>query len=458
VSKPAAALAEFAAALRLASIPSAVRQSAALRVLDTLGCALAASREAWAPSVIGLASQWGEGTGPCSVIGSAHRATPPIASLVNGCLAHGLDFDDTHSPSIVHASSALVPAALALGECGDLPGGLVLTALVAGYEAVTRLGMAAPGRFHERGWHATAVCGAFGATVTAGRCLGLGVSQLISALGLAASMASGVLEFLEDGSAAKRLHPGWAAHSGILAATLASGGFTGPATGLEGRFGFYRAALGEAPDFGPALSSLGVEWETLRIAFKPYPCCHYNHAFIDAALAIRREHGVNPDDVAEVECLVPAGEVPVVCEPAGVKRRPRTPYEAQFSLPYTVAVALAEGRVGVGSFAAERIGDAAVLDLASRVRYSVDQESGFPATFPGWVRVRLRDGRLLERRQPANRGGPEYPLSRHEIIEKFRDNASRALPAERVRDLERAVLDLEGAGDCRGILGLCRAE
>src|ERR1700675_725178 len=256
-------LGEWAARLRVEDIPAAVRDNAALRVLDTIGCALAGAQEEHAPSVLALASRWG-GPGLCTIWGTPLTVAPPQAALANGALAHGLDFDDTHADSVCHASAVLVPAVLALAESEGLSGRDALTALVAGYEAMIRIGMAAPGRFHERGWHATAVCGGFGAALAAGKSLGLDADRLTAALGIAASMASGVMEFLEDGSWVKRLHPGWAAQSGIQAAALAGEGFTGPATALEGRLGFYHAALGETPDIEKHLKNLGDEWETVR--------------------------------------------------------------------------------------------------------------------------------------------------------------------------------------------------
>jgi 2-methylcitrate dehydratase PrpD len=315
-------LGEWAARLRVEDIPAAVRDNAALRVLDTIGCALAGAREEHAPSVLALASRWG-GPGLSTIWGTLLTVAPPQAALANGALAHGLDFDDTHADSVCHASAVLVPAVLALAESERLDGRQALTALVAGYEAMIRIGMAAPGRFHERGWHATAVCGAFGSALAAGKSLGLDANRLTASLGIAASMASGVMEFLEDGSWVKRLHPGWAAQSGIQAAALAQEGFTGPATALEGRLGFYRAALGEVPDIEKQLQNLGDEWETVRSSFKLYPCCHLNHAYLDAVARLKRTEGLRAEEVEEVECLVPAGEVPIVCEPESAKLRPR---------------------------------------------------------------------------------------------------------------------------------------
>ena len=450
-------LGEWAARLRAEDIPAAVRDNAALRVLDTIGCALAGAREEHAPSVLALASRWG-GPGLSTVWGTTLTAAPPQAALANGALAHGLDFDDTHADSVCHASAVLVPAVLALAESERLGGRDALTALVAGYEAMIRIGMAAPGRFHERGWHATAVCGAFGAALAAGRSLGLDASRLTAAVGIAGSMASGVMEFLEDGSWVKRLHPGWAAQSGIQAAALAQGGFTGPATALEGRLGFYRAALGDAPDIAKQLKNLGDEWETVRSSFKLYPCCHLNHAYLDAVARLKRAEGLRPEQVEEVECLVPAGEVPIVCEPATAKLRPRSPYDAKFSLAFCVAAALVGDRVGIGTFTEEGIREPGALALAARVRYTVDPSSSYPRTFPGWVKVRLRDGRMLEAREESQRGGPEVPIAPDEVIAKFRDNAASLMPPARVDALERAVLGMERARNLGPLLALCRTD
>lgn len=424
-----------------------------LRVLDILGIALAAAGQDFAPSVLGLVEAWG--SGECTVIGTKLRASVPMAILANGSLAHGLDYDDTHTAAICHASAVVVPTALALGESLGLDGLTVLTAMVAGYETITRLGMAAPGEFHARGWHATAVCGTFAAALVAGKCLGVSRAQLTAALGVAGSLASGVLEYLEDGSWVKRLHPGWAGHSGALAAGLARGGFTGPATILEGRFGLYRTFLGSVADPGRITADLGRRWETLRVAFKPYPCCHYNHAYMDCAVRLKREHGLTPELIREVECLVPAGEVPIVCEPFEFKRRPRTPYDAQFSLPYSVAAALVEEEVGVETYAPERIRDERLLALAARVRYTIDPGSRFPLTFPGRLRIRLADGRVLEAEEPFNRGSAENPLGPEEVVAKFRRNAGRVLPPSRLSALEGAALGLGRSASVRPLLALC---
>jgi 2-methylcitrate dehydratase PrpD len=434
--------------LRFEVLPTEVVDSVRLRVLDTLGLALAGSRADFAPALLGLVAHE---HGPCSVLGTDRTASAPLAILANGALAHGLDFDDTHAPSITHASAVVIPTVLALAEMLRLDGRAVITASVAGYETITRIGMAASGAFHDRGWHATAVCGPFAAALAAGRCAGLDTARLTSALGIAGSCASGVMEFLEDGSAVKRLHPGWAGHAGAVAATLAGGGFTGPATIFEGRFGFYSTFLGKAPDLA-AFETLAVRWETLAVAFKPYPCCHYNHAYLDGALELRSTHKIDATAIDSIECGVPAGEVPIVCEPAARKARPRTTYEAQFSLPFSVAAAFVDGRVGIDTYSASRLTDPRVLGLAAKVRYTIDRDSRFPAVFPGRVRVRLSDGRVLEARVEDARAP-----RREAIVEKFRANAGRALPPARVAELERGVLELERAPSVAVLVALCRA-
>jgi 2-methylcitrate dehydratase PrpD len=439
-------LAQFAAGLRFEAIPAAVVDNVRLRLLDTLGLMLAGARADFAPPLLALVARE---HGPCSVLGTDRTASPPLAILVNGALAHGFDFDDTHAASITHASAVVLPTALALAEVLRLDGRALITAAVAGYETITRIGMAASGAFHDRGWHATAVCGPFAAAAVAGRCAGLDAARLTAALGIAGSCASGVMEFLEDGSAVKRLHPGWAGHGGAVAATLAEAGVGGPATIFEGRFGFYSTFVGKPPDLA-SFDTLGREWETLAVAFKPYPCCHYNHAYLDGALELRTRESIDAPSIAWIECGVPAGQVPIVCEPAAGKAQPRTTYEAQFSLPFSVAAAFVDGRVGIDTYSAARLTDARLLDLAARVRYVVDRDSRFPAVFPGRVRVALHDGCTVEARVDDARG-PD----RAAIVAKFRANAARALPAHRVSELEAAVLDLETT-TVASVLALCR--
>jgi 2-methylcitrate dehydratase PrpD len=281
-------LAEFAAGLRPEHISAPVAAAAKRHLLDVLGVALASSPMPFARMALQTAAALG-GQGDGSVIGFADRLPPVWSALVNGALAHGIDFDDTHEESVVHVSCSVAPAALAAAEMSGASGARFLTALVLGMETAVRLGLAAPGRFHDRGFHPTGVCGAFATTLVAGTLAGLPAAALADALGLSGSMASGLMEFLTDGTWSKRIHSGWAAHSGLVAARLASTGFRGPRAVLDGRFGFYRSHLGdEGWNAERVTADLGRRWHMMEIAIKPYPACHMTHAFIDCAASLRR--------------------------------------------------------------------------------------------------------------------------------------------------------------------------
>jgi 2-methylcitrate dehydratase PrpD len=450
---PAGRFAAWTAGLPLAAIPPEVAQAAKLHLLDALGCGLAAS--ALGVAVAGReAAREGGGRAEASVIG-AERLPAAQAALANGMLCHGLDYDDTHSDAVCHVSAVMVPAAAAAAEAAGASGAELIAALVAGNEIVARIGMAAPAAFHRRGFHPTSVCGVFGAAAAAARLRGLGPPGITQALGIAGSLAGGLFEYLADGSETKPVHAGAAARDGIVAASLAAHGATGPASVLEGRFGLFAAfADVHTIDLEPALGDLGRRWETPRIAFKPYPACHYVHAPIDAAARALGERRVAPEEIAEVVVRVPEPAVSLVLEPRADKARPRTAYDAKFSLPYGVAAMLVHGRVDIASYCAEAIADERVLSLAARVHYEVAPFATFPQAFPGGARIVLRDGQALEAELAHQRGAPENPLAAAEVREKFRTNARLALDEASVERLERAVLTLEEAPDVRPALSI----
>ncbi len=436
-------LAAFAAATDFAALPAAVVATLKLHLLDTIGVALAAAPRDFGRAALAAIGAFG-GPPTCTVIGSAGRLPAPWAALANGTLAHGLDFDNTHQESVVHVSAGIVPAALAAAEEAGGDGSALLLSLAVGEEVSIRIGLAARGGFHDRGFHPTGICNTFGAAVAAGKIGGLDADRLADALGIAGSQAAGSLEFLTDGTWVKRLHGGWAAHAGLVAAALARGGFSGPRGVLDGRFGLYQSHLGAAAwDAAAVTDGLGERWELLQTGLKPYPCCHYNHAFIDGAAAIRAAHRLDPASISHVTCAIAAREIPIVCEPAATKQRPQTDYDAKFSLPYAVACMLVRGQVDVDDFTPAAINDFAVLDLAARTSYEVDPGAEFPRRFGGRLRVHLRDGRVLEHHQPVNRGSAERPLTEAEVIEKLRRNASRTLAPGRIGAIVDAVAALE---------------
>ena len=451
-------LAAFAEDLRFAALPPRVVEKVKVHLLDVLGVALAASAMDFGAGIHRVAAAMG-GPETCTAIGARTRMPAAWAGLVNGTLAHGLDFDDTHPDSVVHVSASVMPAALAVCEESGASGEDFLTALALGMEANVRLGLVAPGGFHDRGFHPTGICGAYAAALVAAKVSGLRHGHIADALGLAGSQAAGSLEFLTDGAWAKRIHAGWAAHSGLVAARLAAAGFSGPRGTLDGRFGLYRSHLGEHGwDLARLTAGLGDHWELLNIGLKPYPCCHLNHAFIDCVVALRTAHAIDPQDVEHIECFIHDREAPIVCEPAATKRTPQNDYDAKFSLPYTIASMLLRGHVDIDDFTAAAIRDPAVLALAQRVSYRHDPESDYPRRFPGWLRIRLRGGRVLEHHEPINRGCAERPLTEDEVREKFRRNALRVLPPRQVEAAIAAVAALERQPDLAAFASTLRSH
>lgn len=458
-------LARFAAETTIDRLPAIVVRSMQQRMLDTLGICLAAQAQGLGDGVAAIVGGWG-GQQASGVVGQSGRYPAPQAALVNGTLAHSLDFDDTHLPSVLHPSASIVPAALAMAEAEGRSGAEAIAAAAVGVEVTVRIGMGGyledgGNIFFERGWHATSICGTLGAAVAGARLLGLDADGIGHALGIAASMGSGIIEANRAGGTVKRLHCGWAAHAGLTAALLARAGYTGPPSVLDGRFGFYRAFLDGQFDPSPVVDGLGVRWELPGIFFKPYPANHYTHGAIDAALALRKKHRIDPERIRRIDLGAAAAALRTIGEPREEKIRPRSGYHAQFSAPFTVATALlGGGGLGVyfNDFADERARDPALLRLAAMVETFVDPACDrlFPRRFPAVLRVTMDDGATYEERVMENRGGPGNPLSDDELRHKFTLNAEHALPAARAEQLAEAVFALDRADGVGHLLALTR--
>lgn len=450
-------LSAFAEQLKFEDIPSRVIDRVKLHILDILGIGLAAADMPFARIIVETAREWG-GAAQSTVLRYGDRLPAPSAVLANGSFTHGLDFDDTHAASITHASTCVVPPALAVAEAVNANGRALLTAVVAGYEVITRIGAAAPGGFHHHGYHATPICGAFAAGMVAGKLMGLSTECLTRTLGICGSQAAGIQAFLDDGSWTKRLHPGWAAHSGLIAAQLARRGFRAPDTVLEGRFGLYATHVGEDNfDASRITQGLRREWESANIAFKPYPVCHFSHAGMDAALALQQQYRIKAEDIVSGEVLVPAAIVPIVCEPLADKQAPTTTYGALFSLPYCVATTLVHGYARLDSFTEDALQDRAVLATAAKIGYGVEAWPEFPTRFPGGLRLTLHNGRTVERREPINRGHPDNTMHADEVKDKFCDNARRVLPRHQIEAMIDVVDRLEDLTRVSELMTLCVA-
>jgi 2-methylcitrate dehydratase PrpD len=441
--------------------------------------------------------------------GDALRVAAAWAALANGTAAHAIEMDDVTTESSLHPGAAVIPAALAVAEeiagsearvrtaetaCeaidphltpsksrpGAPLGARVVEAVAAGYEVTIRIGNAlGAASAYQRGFHPTGVAGVFGAAVAAGKLMHLDADGLASAIGIAGTMASGSLAYLDDGSWTKRLNPGWAAHSGVVAAGLAFAGFTGPATALDGPHGLLRGYT-DAPDPERLTEGLGTDpLQLMRVSLKPYGCCRYSHGLIDAVLALRAEHFA-PDgrertaltDIERIRLGVLSGGWPLIAEDLERKRHPRNTVDAQFSAPYAAAVALVHGRAGLREFeigSADqatgelRMGDALMRALMERTECYRDAslDAEYPKSWRAAVEIHLKDGRVLRQRIEHALGEPEHPVSRTALVERFVDmlaprreepgfaslRETPAMAEQAARDVAERILHLDQESD-----------
>jgi 2-methylcitrate dehydratase PrpD len=437
-------IAGFAREFELADVPGEVLEAARLHFLDVVGVGLAAAtvpqNRGWATAAVSVG-----GVGRATGLGQGEGLSAAGAALLNGALIHSLEYDDTHTASIVHGGAVVAATALAVAEERGASGRELLRAFIAGWEVFIRLGLAAPGRFQAEGFQVTSVGGPLVAAMMAGMIARRDEATIAHAMGIAGSQASGIFEFLSSGASVKSLHPGWAAHGGIVADALAAGGMTGPPTILEGRFGFFRSFARDpaAPErLAGLLGDLGRTWRLPEAAFKAYPCCHYIHAFLEGAEALVAGAG-GAERIAALHCSVPAEMAPLIAEPWPEKQRPRSGYDAKWSLPYCLAALLEDGAVTIETFSGEpRV---ALIARAARMSWEPSTESGFPARFAALVEARLVSGETVRHDVDDVRGGAARPFPRETVLEKFRDNACRVLQPDAAEEVLAIVASIEQA-------------
>ncbi|MEM7404842.1 MAG: MmgE/PrpD family protein [Pseudomonadota bacterium] len=445
-------LAEFAASLRYEDIPAEVSERAKQLLLDITGITVRARFDVDSTDPMRAALERLQMRGDSVVIGDTLALSPTAAALLNGAMAHSLDFDDTHAAGSIHSSAPIVPAALAAAQMADANGKDLIAAIVAGYEIQIRLSLAlVPKDHYDRGFHPTATCGAFGAAAAAGRAMGLDAATIASAFGLAGSAAAGSMQFLSDGAWNKRFHVGHAAANGLMAATLAAEGYQGAGEPIEGKAGFLQAYAPE-PQPERAVEALGSRWETLSLAVKPYPTCRYSHAALDGLLALRAEHGIDADDVTEIEVGLPEMGWKIIGE--GDKHHPSTVVDGQFSMPFCAAVALRAGHMDWDDYAAH-LGDEQTLALCRKVSTVVDAqaEAEYPRQMSGVVRVKTT-GHSYEKFVRIPKGEPENFVTTDELRSKFDALVGPYLPASQADSLADGLLGLERANSVGSLLAL----
>jgi 2-methylcitrate dehydratase PrpD len=444
-------LARDIVALDPARLPQGVRDKAQDLLVDVIGLCIAARHEPYVQSAIAGCDD----DGPCTAIGHQRSLSSAGAAFVNGTAIHGEDFDDTFEGGPVHAGAVVVPAVLAACERHGADGQAALLGIAVGVEVLCRASLVVPKAIHRAGFHPTAVIGALGAAAGVAATLRLSERQIVDAIGIAGSMASGIIEYLSEGAWTKRMHPGWAAQSGLRAALLARAGFVGPRTVLEGSHGFFHAFAHTTQGHYAALTEgFGTRWVTETLAFKPYPCGTMTHPYIDCARRLAAK-GIPAADIEEMMCEVGEGTVHRLWEPLADKQSPPNGYAGKFSTPYCVAYGFLHQGLGLEAFTDTAVRAPAVRALASKVRYVIDPKNPYPDSFTGHIRATLRDGRTIEERQPHFRGGAHEPLTRSDIEEKFRLNVRHGgwseAQADRALALARGLY--EGPVDLSALRG-----
>ncbi len=430
------------------TLPAEVLDRARYFLLDYLSVAIRGSREESSVAVQHMVERAGA-NGPATVIGTHIRTIPGLAALANGAAAHAIEQDDTHSGGSIHLGATMYSAAFALAEM--MPHTLpepFLAAVVAGFEAAARIGMAAqPKEQYALGFHPTAACGVFGAAVTSSKLLGLNAAQTLAAVGIAGSMAGGSMEFLAEGAWTKRIHPGLAAQGGMQAALLAAEGFRAPTRILEGRNGFLHA-YSRNPVPERLTARLGETYEILRTAVKPHACCRYMQGPIDGVLALVGENNLEPAQIRRVEIAVLEAGWHIVADPPAQKYHPENVVDAQFSMPFGAAVAAIERAAGLDQFTLEKIHSPGVRSFMGQVVMTKDRrlETNFPAEWPARVEIELENGRRLEKFIRYPKGDPENPLTWDEMCAKFRSLAGAVFSCGRCDEIIAAVSNANPAG------------
>ena len=449
------ALAKFSAELTYEDLPLEVVDWAKYLCLDFAGVTLNGSTTPSAKAVV-QAIEGVQRPGPSVIIGTASRALPEYAAMANGTAFHSLELDDVNNESSLHPGVVAYPTALAMADVAPVDGKKFIASVVAGYDIMVRLGRALkPAEHYGRGFHPTGTCGAFGAAAVAGQLLGLKGDSFTYAMGIAGSQASGSLEFLAQGAWTKRLHPGWASHSGIWAALLARAGFTGPTTIIEGRDGFLHAYSGD-PDPDSILRDLGEEFLVTRTGIKPHSCCRYKQGPIDCLLDLRERYSLATEDVEEVTIGVLSAGYNVIASPEDQKLNPVSVVDMQFSMPFGAAVALAYGRASLAEYATGVSQRPEVKEMMSRVRCVADPalDTRYPARWPAWAEVRTTDGRNLRSETEFPKGDPENALTWQEMKEKFTGLSAEVISEERQAEVIARVESLEAMDDVRELAAL----
>lgn len=434
-------IAKFLASLRYEKIPQDVVLRAKELILDTIGVALASSNE---PSVINALKTMKNlpySTGNSKVWGFEEKLLPNYAAMMNAISSHALDFDDTHTGAIVHGSAMLTPLCLTYAESLGIAHKDILTAFIGGWEIASRVGMAGNGSFHKRGFHTTAIAGIFGTTAAMCIILKLNEEQCVNAIGLAGSYASGINEFLSNGSDSKVIHVANCVNNGILAANFAKNGLKGPLSIFEGRDNIFKTFGKEEQCYKTLLiEELGKNWQTTQVSIKPYPSCHFAHGFIDCTIELKKD-GFKNEDIDYINCFVDEVPINFICDPIQAKYAPKTAYEAKFSMPFLMSLGFNDGYVNLHSY--ENLHREEILNFAKKIRYEKHKSTGFPKYFPGHIEAFLHNKKIVKKDVFINKGNFDNPLSYNEILFKFKNCVLNKISEEKSKNIIDGIANYE---------------
>jgi len=444
---------------RFADLPEEVVDRTRYLLLDFLGCAIRGTLTQSTIPVLSLAERKKSVLGQVPIIGTAGLSEPSFAALAVGTAAHSLELDDVVNSGSLHPAVAVIPAALSTGYGRRCSGAELLTAIVIGYELMVKLGIALqPAAHYRQGFHPTGTCGVFGAAAASAKIMKLAAHEMTHALGIAGSQAAGSLEFLADGAFTKRFHAGWAAHSGVLAAELAKDGFTGPATIIEGKFGFLHGYSQES-DPEAVLKNWSRPWEVMHSSIKPHACCRYKQGPIDCIMEVMESQGLCAEEIERVDIAILDAGFDLVAEPVELKLDPKSVVDAQFSMPFGAALAVLRKNAFLDRYQMNEINDPAIREFMKRIRCLRDPElnKDFPRKWPARVVVHATDGRNFEHRLDHPKGDPENPLSWDEVIDKFTTLATEVLPLSQCRKIINLVRNVDQLEDVSELVDEMRA-
>lgn len=438
-------LVNFCIHLNFDQLPLEVVDRTSYFALDFLGVALKGSQEESSKVIRRFIKEISNTNDGGLVIGSTERFPYQYAALSNGAAGHAIELDDVNNEASLHPGVAVFPAAFAACEMANKGGKEFVEGVVLGYEVMIRLGQALdPKEQYRKGFHPTGTCGTFGATATVAKILGLNEYQMLNALGIAGSQAAGSMEFLTEGAWSKRMHPGWAAHNGILASLLAKNGYTGPLSIIEGKFGFLHA-YSDKSNVEKVIDGIGQDFEILKTSIKPHACCRYMQAPIDAILKIMKQYKIKSDDIKKITLGILQAGFPIIALPSRQKRNPKTVYEAQFSMPYGAAIAILFGKATLDEFNEDHLRQTEIKTLMEKVHCQTDPslDEMYPHHWPATAEITMKDGKIFKARIEYPKGDPENPLTWDELIEKFSGLTQNLYSKEKKERIVKQIRELK---------------